>query len=115
MQDAHLLGLPEVAGVNGQQQVGSGVLALGLDALHQRGFLVGDELDLHAGLFGVGVEHGLDQLVDTRGVDHDFVGRLHGGAADQGECQGSQEALGCQHGCGLSFANGGQMIRTHIW
>jgi len=33
LQDAHLLGLPQVAGVHGQQQVGRGVLAFSLDAL----------------------------------------------------------------------------------
>jgi len=90
LQDAHLLGLPEVAGIHGEQQVGGSVFALGLDALHQRGFLVGDELHLDASLFGVGIEHGFDQFVDARGVDHHFVGCLHSRAADQGECQGSQ-------------------------
>ncbi|MNZ78457.1 hypothetical protein D3C78_970310 [compost metagenome] len=89
LQDAHLLGLPQVTGIDGQQQVGHPVLALGLDALHQRGFLVGDELDLDAGLGGVGVEHRLDQLVDARGVHHYFVRRL-GGATEQRQGQGGQ-------------------------
>ena len=65
LQDAHLLGLPEVAGIDGQQQVGHPVLPLGLDALHQGGFLVGDEGDRYAGLCGVGIEDRLDQLVDA--------------------------------------------------
>jgi len=89
LQDAHLLGLPQVAGIDGEQQVGHTVLALGLDALHQRGFLVGDELDLDPRLGGVGVEYRLDQLVDARGVHHHFVRRLSG-AAEQGQGQGGQ-------------------------
>ncbi len=89
LQDAHLLGLPQVAGIDGQQQVGHAVFALGLDALHQRGFLVGDELDLDPGLGGIGIEHRLDQLVDARGVHHHFV-RCLGGAAEQGQGQGGQ-------------------------
>ncbi|MNF46255.1 hypothetical protein D3C84_274100 [compost metagenome] len=102
LQDAHLLGLPEVAGIDGQQQVGGGVLALGLDALHQGRFLVGDELDLHAGLGGVGIEYRLDQLVDPRGIDHHLVGRL-GTSAEHRECQCSQELLACEHGVVLDI------------
>ncbi|MNV32625.1 hypothetical protein D3C71_1239670 [compost metagenome] len=90
LEDAHLLGLPEVAGIDGQQQVGRRIRALGLEPLHQRRFLVGDELHLHAGFRGVGIEDWLDQFVDTRGVDHHFVGGLGGGAADQGQGQCSQ-------------------------
>ena len=88
LQQAHLLGLPEVAGVHGEQQVGRGVSAFGLDPRHQRRFLVGDELDLHAGLAGVGIEHRLDQLVDARGIHHHFVGGL--GQAGDAQGQGGE-------------------------
>ncbi|MNP30967.1 hypothetical protein D3C76_1240680 [compost metagenome] len=100
LQDAHLLGLPEVTGIDGEQQVGGGVLPLGLDPLHQRCFLVGDELDLHPGLFGVGVEYRFDQLVDARGIHHHLVRRL-GGSAEQGQSQGGQYVLAWQHGAVL--------------
>ena len=75
LEHAFLLGLPEVAGVHGDQQVGRGVGAFGLQPRHQRRFLVGDELDLDPGLGGVGVEYRLDQLVDPRGINHHFIGR----------------------------------------
>lgn len=90
LEDAHLLGLPEVAGIDGQQQVGGSVLTLGLDSLHQRRFLVGDELHLGAGFRGVGIEHWLDQFIDARGIDHHLVSGLGGGAADQGQGQCGQ-------------------------
>ncbi|MNQ93019.1 hypothetical protein D3C85_1084630 [compost metagenome] len=102
LQNTHLLGLPQVTGIDGQQQVGGGILALGLDALHQGRFLVGDELDLHAGLGGIGVEYRLDQLVDPRGIDHHLVGRL-GTSAEHRECQCSQELLACEHGVVLDI------------
>ena len=43
-------GRPEVAGVDGEVDVGLGVLALGGDALAQLGVVAGEELDLDAGL-----------------------------------------------------------------
>ncbi|MCY1517169.1 hypothetical protein D9M68_518380 [compost metagenome] len=96
LQDAHLLGLPEVAGVDGKQQVGYAVLPFGLDPLHQRRFLVGDELDLHTGLGGVGIEYRLDQFVDPRGVDHHFIGRL-GRNSGGGQRQEREKGLAYSH------------------
>ena len=61
-----MLGLPQVTGVDREQQVRRGVLALGLDPLHQRRFLVRDELYLDPGFSGVSVEYRFDQLIDTR-------------------------------------------------
>jgi len=55
-EQAFLRGLPQIARVHGQQQIGWSIGALDFQALHQRAFLVGDELDLHPGFFGVGVE-----------------------------------------------------------
>ncbi|MCY1428623.1 hypothetical protein D9M71_445130 [compost metagenome] len=103
LQDAHLLGLPEVAGIHREQQIGRRIGALGLDPRHQRGFLVGDELHLDAGLGGVGIEHRLDQLVDARGVDHHLVGRLR----CTGQC-GEHES-GEQSLTNLHVASPGQM------
>ena len=89
LQDAHLLGLPQVTGVHGEQQVGGGVLAFCLDALHQRRFLVGDELDLDPGFGGVRVKYRFNQLVDTRRVNHHFIGGRNA-ARKHGKGQGSQ-------------------------
>ncbi|MNC34613.1 hypothetical protein D3C75_830550 [compost metagenome] len=100
LEHAFLLGLPEVAGIHGDQQVGRGVLALGLQARQQWRFLVGDELDLDPGLGGVLVEHRLDQLVDARRIDHDLVGGLHG-TGQGGQRQGCQDLLVCLHGTRL--------------
>ena len=100
LQDTHLLGLPEVAGIHRDQQVGRAILTLGLDALHQRRFLIGDELDLHPGLGGIGVEHRLDQFVDARGVDHHLIGSEGGTGGAQGK--GSKQAFGQRHGVMLS-------------
>ncbi|MNM89762.1 hypothetical protein D3C81_1019990 [compost metagenome] len=113
LEDAHLLSLPEVTGIDREQQVGGGVLPLGLDALHQRRFLVGDELDLDPGLFGVGVEHRLDQLVDARGIHHHLVRRL-GSAAQQGQSQGGQYVLAWQHGAVLGVQIEAQMVVNPI-
>ena len=89
LQDAHLLGLPQVPGVYGEQQVSRGVLAFSLDALHERRFLVGNELDLDPGFRGVGVKYRLDQLVDARGINHHFIGSKNA-APEHGKGQGSQ-------------------------
>ncbi|MCY1401858.1 hypothetical protein D9M71_169830 [compost metagenome] len=113
LQDAHLLGLPEVTGIDSEQQVGGGVLPLGLDPLHQRCFLVGDELDLDPGLGGIGVEHRLDQLVDARGIHHHLVRRL-GGTAQQGQSQGGQYVLAWQHGAVLGVQIEAQMVVNPI-
>ena len=89
LQNAHLFGLPKVTGVYGEQQIGGGVFAFGLDALHKRRFLIGDELDLDPGLGGVSIKYRLDQLIDTRGIHHHFIGSRHT-ARKNGKGQGSQ-------------------------
>ncbi len=78
LQQAFIGRLPKIAGIHRQQHIGGGVLALGLQALHQRALLVGDELHRHASLLGEGIEHRLDQLLRTRRVNHDLVGGMAG-------------------------------------
>ena len=57
---------PEVAGVDGEVDVGLGVLALGGDPLAQLGVVAGEELDLDAGLLGPLLEGRLDAVVAAR-------------------------------------------------
>ncbi len=97
LQYTFLLGLPEVAGVNSDQQVSRGVGPFGFQAGDQRRFLVGNELDLDPGFRGVGIEHRLDQLVDTRGIHHHFIGGLRSaGERSEGEC--GEQAFAYLHG-----------------
>ena len=57
---------PEVAGVDGEVDVGLGVLALGGDPLAQLGVVAGEELDLDAGLLRPLLERRLDAVVAAR-------------------------------------------------
>ena len=57
---------PQVAGVDGEVDVGLGVLALGGDPLAQLGVVAGEELDLDAGLLRPLLEGRLDAVVAAR-------------------------------------------------
>ena len=54
---------PEVAGVDGEVDVGLGLVALGGDPLAQLGVVAGEELDVDAGLLLVLLERRLDAVV----------------------------------------------------
>ena len=86
-QQPQLGRLPQVAGIDGHQDVGRGVFALGSQPRHQRAFLVGDETYLDAGFLAVGVEQRLDQLLVTGGVHGDFFGSGHGGGQCSQDCE----------------------------
>ena len=66
LEDALLGRRPEVAGVDGEVDVGLGVLALGGDPLAQLGVVAGEELDLDAGLLRPLLEGRLDAVVAAR-------------------------------------------------
>ena len=85
-------GFPQVAGVHRDQHVRRGILALGLEALQQCAFLVGDELDLDAGFLGVGIEHRLDQLLVAGGIDNHFIGQHLCGESGKGDAEQGAEA-----------------------
>ena len=54
--------LPQIAGIDGHQYFGRGVGAFGLQTSQQRAGLVSDVANLYAGLFGIGIKHGFDQV-----------------------------------------------------
>ncbi|MDT4870451.1 hypothetical protein FQZ97_1055310 [compost metagenome] len=114
LEHAFLLSLPEVAGVNGDQHVGWGIGPFGLQAGQQRCFLVGNELHLHTGLGGVSIEDRLDQLIDTRGVNHHFIGGLHG-ACQRGEGESGEQTLAYLHdSCLLSKGESKDKIVVNV-
>ena len=63
LEQAVLGGGPEVAGVDGQVDVGLGVLSLGGDPLAELGVVPGEELDIDPGLLRPRLERGLDAVV----------------------------------------------------
>jgi len=69
-----LPGLPQVAGIHREQNIGRRIHALRLQALHQRAFFIRDELDLHTAFLGVSIEQRLDELLVARGINDDFFG-----------------------------------------
>ena len=75
-------GRPEVAGVDGEVDVGLGVLALGGDALAQLGVVAGEELDLDAGLLRPRLERRLDAVV-APGVHGERLAVVAAAAGDE--------------------------------
>lgn len=90
LQQALLRRLPEIAGVDRNQYVGLGRLALGGQACQQRTGLVGDEAYRDAGFLGIAQQQWLDQVFGTGRVDYQL--RVLGLAASGHEQQGGETA-----------------------
>ena len=73
--------------IDGEQDIGRAVGALGLDAL-LKARACGDDVDLDAGILGEGVEQRLDELALAVGVDIDLA-RLGERGAGSSDCAGS--------------------------
>lgn len=73
-EDAGLLGAPQAAGVDGDEQVRRAELALGFDALDQRVGISLDAIDLDAGFPREILIERKVGVIMARGVDVDFTG-----------------------------------------
>ena len=78
LQHAGFLGTDQPAGIDGDQQIGGAVLALGLDTLDQLVGLGLDQIDLDAGLLGEILVERVVRIVMARGID------IHLGGLRQG-------------------------------
>ena len=87
LEQVVLGGRPQVAGVDGEVDVGLGVLALGGDPLAQLGVVAGEELDVDPRLVGLLLEGGLDAVV-AAGVDGQLLAVVAAAAGDDdGGCR----------------------------
>ncbi len=87
LEQALFFRLPQVARVHGHEHVRRGVGTLGTQTGHQGRFSVGGVVDLDTGLFGIGLEYRLDQVILAGGVDHQLLGLGDAGEGAESQTQ----------------------------
>ena len=73
LQQSRLRRRPEITGIRRNQHIRRGIFPFRLEPGEQCALIIRDVFDLDPGFLGKRIEHRLDQLLDARGIHHDFL------------------------------------------